>query len=607
VQLQKVTATVTKSSDLDKVLHLIVRSLSDIFQGASCTIRLYDSSTDEFEPKVAIGMLADLVEAPPRVGGVSRYVIKTKKPRYLVGDDLATPPDQGPAVRKGIRDRSVRASAHVPLISEEDIIGVLYVDLTAPHEFSPHEKLILELFADQAAIAIENARLYEHISQNLERRIQELEVLTEIGRTVSTLGIDQILNLVYQQTSKVMDLSDALFYIAFYDEQKGEVSFGLMIEQDEGETIDEIRWGKRDGAEVQEWMPRARRDPPGLTEYVIRTREPVLIVEDFDARAEERGIRVWSKLGKLERPTRSWLGVPMMVSDRVVGVISIQSLERESTFDQGHLELLSTVANQAAVAIENARLYAELQVKVDQLESAQAKIRQMERVRTMANLAADFVHRINNMAGTIPIRVQRIHETLDEAYPEAKPMLLPYLQGIMDDTRELLTASQRLQKSTQETQEPKLVNIKDLLETIIRQVRLQTPPSIEVHDEHLAAELPPVWGVEAELEEAIRDVTTNAVEAMAVEGGRLEISAASSLDSVGKAWIEIEVKDEGPGIPEDVLPKIFDLFYTTKRTGLGYGLWRTKSAVEMLGGEIAVDSKVGQGTIVHIRLPAVER
>jgi GAF domain-containing protein/two-component sensor histidine kinase len=597
---------VVQEQSLEEVLDRIIGGINAILgEGTSPTINLYEKETGSFGQCHAYGPLKDVLMVPPRSDGTGRYVLKTGEPLYL--DDVLNPPPGCPTVRDESIARGIKSFAALPLKRQEQMVGVLFVNLQKPVSFSEEIRRVLELFASQAAIAIENARLYEHISQNLERRIQELEVLTEIGRTVSTLGIDQILDLVYKQTTKVMDLSDALFYIAFYDEQRDEVSFGLMIEQDEGEAIDEIRWGKRDGAEVREWMPRARRDPPGLTEYVIRAREPVLIVEDFDTRAEERGIRVWARLGKLERPTRSWLGVPMMVGDRVVGVISIQSLERESAFDQDHLELLATVANQAAVAIENARLYADLQEKVDQLESAQAKIRQMERVRTMANLAADFVHRINNMAGTIPIRVQRIQETLEEAYPEVKPALLPYLQGIMDDTRELLTASQRLQKSTQETQEPKLVNIKDLLETIVRQVRLQTPPSIEVRDEHLAAELPLVWGVEDELEEAIRDVTTNAVEAMAAEGGRLEISAASSLDSAGKAWIEIEVKDEGPGIPEDVLPNIFELFYTTKRTGLGYGLWRTKSTVEMLGGEITVDSEVGRGTMVHIRLPAAER
>ena len=89
-------------------------------------------------------------------------------------------------------------------------------------------------------------------------------------------------------------------------------------------------------------------------------------MEDFEQKAEEKGIRVWPTFGRLDRPTESWLGVPMMVGARVTGVISIQSLEREHAFDQGHLELLASVANQAAVAIENSRLRSELQTQLDE-------------------------------------------------------------------------------------------------------------------------------------------------------------------------------------------------------------------------------------------------
>jgi len=261
-------------------------------------------------------------------------------------------------------------------LSEGEVIGALYVNLTAPHQFSKDDKLVLSLFTDQPAIAIENARLY----QDLERRIQELETLTKIGRTVSSLGIDDILELAYDQMSKIMDLSDAQIQFAFYDELEDEVSFPLAIEQDDGQTIDIVRWSRREAEYrkpgedeiVEQFERRARRDPPGLNEYVIHNKGPLLIAEDFEQRADELGIQVWPTFGRLDRPADSWLGVPMMVAGRVTGVISVLSMEQEHAFDQDHMEVLTAVANQAAVAIENARRYAHIS------QNLERRIRELE-------------------------------------------------------------------------------------------------------------------------------------------------------------------------------------------------------------------------------------
>ena len=171
-----------------------------------------------------------------------------------------------------------------------------------------------------------------------------------------------------------MDLTDAQVQFAFYDEAKEEVTFPLVIEQDRGHVIDIVRWGKR---EVRYWqnnqdevvnayMPR-HHSPQirfGLTEYAIGAKTPILITAEFEERANalklgQFQVRALPIFGISERPTHSWLGVPMMVQGRLIGVISIQSLEQEHAFDDGDVDLLLAMANQAAVAIENARLYQE--------------------------------------------------------------------------------------------------------------------------------------------------------------------------------------------------------------------------------------------------------
>ena len=366
---------VVQERSVKEVLDRTLEGINAILgEEASSSIARYSERTDSFYEYRASGPLRDyLLQVPPRPIGTGRHIIDTKEPLYL--DDVHNPPPGCPAIRKESIEKGVRSFAALPLKWQEQMVGALFVNVQRSISFTNELQRILQLFANQAAIAIENARLYK----SLERRIRELEVLTEIGRTVSNLGIDEILDLVYEQAGKIMDLSDAQVQIAFYDEAKDEVVFPLAIEQDNGQIIDVVRWSRREAEYrkpdedevVNQFRPRPRGTRFGLTEYVINTKQPVLILEDFEQQAKDRGIQVWPTFGRLDRPTHSWLGVPMIVQDRVIGIISIQSLEVEHAFDQGHVELLTTVASQAAVAIENARLLVRETRRAQQLTGLQ--------------------------------------------------------------------------------------------------------------------------------------------------------------------------------------------------------------------------------------------
>ena len=322
-------------------LQLVARRLSDVFWGAPCAIRLYDSETKEFGERVAVGGVLDAPnQYDPRSGGASLYVVEVTKQPLYVEDPITKLPNGQTAIREELLDAGVKAVAYLPLLSGDEVIGILYVDLLTPYRFAQNDRLALELFASQAAVAIENARLYAELSL----RVKQLGIILDNNERIITVGVedvDLLLDLLYDVACEVMDLSDAQVQFAFYDEMKDEVTFPLAVEQDDAEEIDRIRWAKRelqyrtavraadedeDGMVIQ-YSPRARRAPPGLTEYVIREKKPLLIEKDFRQRAEDLGIKVWPTFGINSRPTYCWLGVPMIVQGRVIGIISIQSLE----------------------------------------------------------------------------------------------------------------------------------------------------------------------------------------------------------------------------------------------------------------------------------------
>jgi len=185
----------------------------------------------------------------------------------------------------------------------------------------------------------------------LKRRGDELSVLNEVGQAISSgavLALEDILELVYQQTSRLMDTTN--LYISLYDEEENTVHFKLAIQN-----------GERQGTAEGEWRPR--RAGNGLTEYVVRSKEPLLI----RARVQE-----WLQKHDVEgigREAKSWLGVPMVAGNKLVGVIGVQSFTTPDAYDEDHRSALFTIAAWAAIAIQNARLLQERKLRLEQLEA----------------------------------------------------------------------------------------------------------------------------------------------------------------------------------------------------------------------------------------------
>jgi NtrC-family two-component system sensor histidine kinase KinB len=169
--------------------------------------------------------------------------------------------------------------------------------------------------------------------QRLERRVAELDSLQAVGQVLSaSLDLEAILTAVHAEVSRLMPARN--FYAALYDPATDEVSFPLAVESGE-----RVRW-------------RSRRTGHGLTEQVLRTRQPLLIRDDYEATLARLGIE------SIGRPACSWLGVPLLAGDEALGVLAVQAYTTSLAYDLSHQEVLTTIAAQAAVAIQNARLYA---------------------------------------------------------------------------------------------------------------------------------------------------------------------------------------------------------------------------------------------------------
>ncbi|MBN1934851.1 MAG: GAF domain-containing protein [Anaerolineae bacterium] len=219
-----------------------------------------------------------------------------------------------------------------------ELVGRLYVAYTQERNFLNEESALLGDVARRISGYIESRQLIEATQANAE----QLGVLYELAQTLTArLDMDQLLEQVYRGVSRLVDANN--FYVALYDPQNDEMSFPLAIENGQRR-----RWGVRRGGN-------------GLSEYVIRTRQPCLIRGSLDQHAERfKGVQ---QIGQM---SRSWAGVPMIVGDQVMGVMAVQSEESDTVYDEHDLELLSAIAGQASVALQNARLFEATQANAEQ-------------------------------------------------------------------------------------------------------------------------------------------------------------------------------------------------------------------------------------------------
>ena len=351
VQLQTIGEVGRRLSsilNLDELLSYVVSAIQRNFGYYHVDIFLVDQGYVVFRTSSnpATGRLWEKRNLRYKTGqdGLIGWVAKTG--RTILANDISKEPRYLPDELL----QETQAELTVPIRMNEWTIGVLDVQSNLPNAFNRDDVFVLETLASQLAIAIENARLYAEA----KRRAERMAVLHRIDLlTTSTLDLDEVLNLIHEQTCRVM--KPDTFYIALYDEQDDKISFEIFMEKGE-------YFGKFS----------RRSKEMGLTGWIIRTKNPLLIGN----LAEECPPVNPRVVG--EPPSRlSYLGVPIVCREKVTGVISVQSFE-PYTFGVEDQRFLTAIANQAGIAIENARLYKEARREIAARKDVEAALRDSE-------------------------------------------------------------------------------------------------------------------------------------------------------------------------------------------------------------------------------------
>src|SRR5437016_10874788 len=295
---------------------LVAAGLSDSFCGAAQEEGLDDH----------------LVSLVTRLGGLVVF-------RDLTRDSAWVALDREEAFRK-FRQLAVkqclRTVVAISLQAKGQAFGALLLGSPDARRFTPAELRLLLALGHQIGMAVENSLLIQQTS----RRSEELHVLNEVGRALSsTLHKEDLLRKIWEELRRLFDVEN--FYIASLDTGRDEMHFDLEI---------------IDGARIPR---RARAAGNFLTEYVIRTRQPVLIRDNFVEETRKLGVEPLRRQG-------CFCGVPLVAYDRAIGAMAVFS-DQDKAFDEGHLELLRVLASEASIGIENARLFQEERTKARHL------------------------------------------------------------------------------------------------------------------------------------------------------------------------------------------------------------------------------------------------
>jgi GAF domain-containing protein/CheY-like chemotaxis protein/HPt (histidine-containing phosphotransfer) domain-containing protein len=321
--------------DAQSMYDLVGDRIQEIFDAQVVDIAVIDRSSGLIHFPYTIERGVRFPDEPIGLIGFRRVAIETREPIVVNQDWEARCAEVGqPAVLAG---EMPKAAVFVPLLVGDRATGLISLqNLDREHAFSDGDVRLLTTLAGSLSVALENARLFEETRQ----RAAELSIVNSVGQAFADqLDLDALIERLGDQLRDVFAAD--IVYVALHDETTDRIEFAYYIENGKRDTERAIQFGE------------------GLTSRILRERKPMLL--NRDEAFQETGVQM------VGTPARSYLGVPILVEGRAIGVISVQSTQQTGRFGESETRLLSTIAANVGAAIQNARLYRETRRRASEM------------------------------------------------------------------------------------------------------------------------------------------------------------------------------------------------------------------------------------------------
>src|SRR6266545_813863 len=574
--IYRVSQTLSAALAPEGVPELILDQLAQVLPYDRSGLLLIDGDSLEIAATRGFGAQAPRarlrIEEAPLIGQIVEHA------RPIILDDV----EHDSRYRRIAGATPARSWLGVPLMGQGRVCGVLMLESDQPNHYSEEELRAIAALGNQAAIAMENARLY---AEAQERTLQ-LEVVTRVTQEVSTRDVSHelpgILRTIIHQIRRVVPCDYAA--LALYNEDDDTFSFETVYDFAVRDWAD-LPPGKRVPADGSSWQTACRTGTAMIQSELVRS-----------SFAYDRGLAA----GGL----RAGVVVPIIGASRAIGTLDFASRE-PGAYGQTQVSTLRELSHYLGTALHNARLSQEREDTAAKLARTQEHLNLVDKVRAVGQLASGVAHDFNNLLAGILGNAQLL---LFEAKGDDQREMLRVIERAAKDGAETV---RRLQGFARMEHDSPMTEVRldmlardaiDITRPRWRDVAQSRGASIEVVRQLQA--VTPLAGRPGELREVLTNLIINAVDALP-KGGKIMVNTYDDKAAGdGLGYVVAEVADSGTGMPPEVRARIFDPFFTTKgEQGTGLGLAVSLGIIQSHGGQIEVESEPGRGTRFIIRLP----
>jgi len=569
---------VVSTLNLDKLLESTTEVIQLSLKYDNIYLFLADEAGGELILKSYCGKSENIVQPSYRhKKGMGMVGKAAEAGKAILCNDVTKEPSYIPAIADTLSELCV------PIKSGRTVVGVLDVESFSKNMFNQQDVAVLETIADLLASAIKNTQLYN----DTRRKAWRLELVDQINRAISsTLDLKGIFHIVSKELNKIVDYDriSLCFWHPHPRLFKMEMSF----------------------CPKENLTPRVTKSIPAdeTNMYqVICTRKPShreKLVLNYESNPEDRLL--------YSEGVRSYVLIPIRDNDNVTAVLGLES-SKDRGFGEDQIQLLNSIADHLSVALQNAKLFSDLEEAYQNLKSTQSHMIQIERFRALGEMASGVVHDFNNILASILGRVQLLllkWKKGEKSVSSETEMSLQVIEkSVMDGAKILSRIREFVKEKSDKAYSP--VDLNSLIEDSLEMTRAYWKDEaflsgiqIEIKKELNSTGM--VTGDATELREVLTNLLLNAGDAMQL-GGILTL-----ITNEDNEHIYLTIKDTGIGMTEEVKSKIFVPFYTTKgEKGTGLGLSLAYGIITNHRGEITVESAPGQGSTFTIKLPRCDR